>query len=78
MYLLLLWIAYQCYRRAQRNRVQKAMSMMMREYMMTVIVEHPEYTERANKLIAAEAKARMGIIARIKLFVRKRKEAQKL
>ena len=78
MYLLVVWIAYQCYRRAQRNRVRKAMSMMMREYMMTVIVEHPDFTERANKLIAAEAKAQMGIVARVKLLIRKRKEAQKL
>lgn len=78
MYLLVAWIAYQCYRRAQRNRVRRAMSMMMREYMMTVIVEHPDFTERANKLIAAEAKAQMGIVARVKLLIRKRKEAQKL
>lgn len=78
LYLLFAYMAYCCWRRAQRNRVKKAMNMMLREYMMTVIAEHPDYTERANKLIAAEAKAQMGIVSRVRLLIRKRKEAQKL
>lgn len=78
MYLLLGFILYRCWRRMQKNRVAKAMAMMQREYMMTVIAEHPEFAERANQLVEAEAKANMGIVARVKSLIRKLKERQKV
>lgn len=78
MYLLLGFILYRCWRRMQKNRVAKAMAMMQREYMMTVIAANPEYSERANKLVEAEAKANMGIVARVKSLIRKLKERQRV
>lgn len=61
----------------RRKRIQKQIMLIQREFMIACIAEHPQFAERANRLIAAETKANMGVVDKCRLWIKKYKEKER-